>query len=159
MVTLQLIYTNAAFSSMIDFQVESALSYDTALEKYGFQQYISKLLLEAKKQIKEFGRKVDFPHSLSNYLAEAEMDYVLQLIETDVDAFVDGHVYVRVPSKHAISLIDRGDNTKIWRVNGTGLNGLFLARKSSTGITAAAVSFEEARSDYITLSPMDDQRG
>lgn len=150
---LELIYTNPEFGTMINFNVTIPVGYDKTLKQYGSSGHSGRLLKQAKEVIAEFGRKIDFPQVLIEHMDDAELSYALALIETDVDAFIDGYVFVRVPAAHALTLVEIEDKSRVWRVNGTGLSALLLARLSVSGVSVSVVPLEKVSSDYLFFDP------
>ena len=150
MSTLDLIYVNSDFGTMVNFEVVIQMSYDEAYEKYTAKAYIGMLLKEARTVIQTFGSTAELPSQFAMTLRDSELDYLLLLLHTSIDALVDGHVYVRVPSKHAINLTSTSDTHKIWRANGIGLNGLVLARMNDEQqVFITLPTFEEAQEEFI----------
>lgn len=138
---------------MIDFVVETALTYDTAYHRYPGTTYITRLLKEARKSIKEYGKTIALPDQFADYMSDAELDYMLLLLHKNVDALIDGHIYVRLPLQHA-SILSKFDNsTERYVANGIGFNTIVLiSRESDQSLKICLPTFEEAREEFYMHS-------
>lgn len=152
--TLSLIYVNADFRTLIGFDIETSLSYDMAFEQYSLTEYIPALLKEARSVIHAFGGSIKLPNQFATHMNDAELDYLLLLLHTNVDALIDGHIYVRLPAKHAESLMGIDKPEQLWRSNGIGLNELLLARRDEEHRVFICVpTFEEVGEAFVTVDP------
>jgi len=123
---LELIYINLEFKTMINFRIESKLTYDIAYKEYAVTEYIGYLLKHARETIKQFGATVELPSQFAKHMCDAELDYLLLLLEQDVDTLIDGHINIRLPTKHASTFTKINNGYEIWRANGMGLNTILL---------------------------------
>lgn len=134
---------------MINFQVESSLNYEMALQKYQGTEYIPRLLQNVKKVIQQYGISIDFPNELSQNMTSQELDYFLLLIEKSTDSLIYEHIYVKLPSKHATSLLNLCDET-IWRANGIGLDSILLVGiDEDAKLTVQLPTIQELQNNYI----------
>ncbi len=147
---INLIYINPHFKTMINFEVEIGLSYEQSYEQHSATRYIPELLKRARPTIQAFGNAITLPNELAMHMSDPELDYFLMLLHKDVDALIDGHIYVRLPSKHAKSLSRVSNATSVWRVNGVGLNGVVMAGKDKGGhVLVATPTFQELANEFI----------
>ncbi len=152
MTTLQLIYVNATFHTMIGFEVEISTDSKTDELKYDAVKEISDLLRKTKPLIQAFGDAVKVPSELVEYMSEEELDYFLLLLHKDVDELIENHIFVRVPTEHAIPF-QRIEDQTIWRLNGIGVSEAILANKNEENrVFINTVALNELRDNYVAYS-------
>ena len=127
---IDLYYVNSEYRSLVDFTLFSRYSFDNAIDNNPVSQAVPLLLDEIKFQVEEFGKTISIPENILNTIdLDDELNYILKSIDSDVDAFIENHIFVTLPRIYSNAFIDLTKESVLWRSNGMGLSRMLLLSK------------------------------